>query len=237
MTVEDWHAVLAREPVGRLRHDQGGARAPARARLRAHRQHQLDRRRDRAVGQANYAASKSGLVRPHQDDGTGDCPQGDHGQLRRAGLHRHRHVRGGARDGSSRSIAKIAMQRAGRRPRGRARGCFLLEDDACYITGQVLGVTAGVDMQVGASRPSSTAAAAASSWRSTPPTTPPANAATRRGRQRVVLRRATGALRRPAPRRAARSAWTAAIGPEGAGIAGPLVPTRRWASRPRRPTS
>ena len=35
MTVEDWHKVLARQPVGRLLHVQAGARAHGRARHRA----------------------------------------------------------------------------------------------------------------------------------------------------------------------------------------------------------
>jgi hypothetical protein len=55
------------------------------------------------IGQANYAAAKSGLFGLTNSLALGDGPQGDHGQLGRARVHRHRdglgHARGGPGQG------------------------------------------------------------------------------------------------------------------------------------------
>ena len=62
MTDEDWDKVLARQPVGRVLHVQAGARAHDRARQRPDREHLARSSASTGnIGQANYAASKSGL--------------------------------------------------------------------------------------------------------------------------------------------------------------------------------
>ena len=232
MTVEDWHAVL--------RVNLSGAFYMTKAVL----EHLLERGSGRIVNiSSTVGETGSGRagqlrrlevrpVRPHQDDGTGDRPQGDHRQLRRAGLHRHRHVRRGARERDPADRREDPDAAPGRRPRGRARGVLPARGRrGLHHRPGPRASTAAWTCRWG-SRPSSTPPRAATWWPSTPPTTPLRATAT-----------ATWSSAPPTPAcsRRASSPSTAPRGAIGAGLRdrargrrhrGPLV--LRGAGHPRR---
>ena len=79
-----------RQPVRRVRDDQGGARAHDRARLGPHRQHQLGDRRDRQRRPSQLRRVQGRAVRADQEPGAGDGAPRHHRQRRLAGLHRDR---------------------------------------------------------------------------------------------------------------------------------------------------
>ena len=111
------------------------------------------------IGQANYAASKSGLfgltktlareaalpprpVRQAHRSGR----RGAHRQHGHAGLHRHRDARAHPGQGDGEAPSQIPLGRLGK-PEEVARVVhFLAADASSYITGQVWGVNGGMDM-------------------------------------------------------------------------------------------
>ena len=111
------------------------------------------------IGQANYAASKSGmfgltttLAREAaqtlaKEDKLHDNGLGRDRELRGARVHRDRHDQRPARRRSSRRVKKqIPLGRMGR-PEEIARVVhFLCADASSYITGQVFAVNGGMDM-------------------------------------------------------------------------------------------
>ena len=111
------------------------------------------------IGQANYAASKSGLFgltkslakeaifqlnragRPRRRRDRADRQRG-HPRLRR-----HRHAGRHARQGAGPDPRADPAGRARARPEEIARVvCFLAADESAYITGQIWAVNGGMDM-------------------------------------------------------------------------------------------
>ena len=158
MTDEDWYKVIAVNLSGAFFMSQ--AALP----------HMIERGSGRIVnissiigeigniGQANYAASKSGLFGLDQDAGArGGLPARAGGQARR-GRHRHhrQHGRAGVhRDRDGRAVPEKVLERikaqipVGRlgRPDEIARVVhFLAADQSSFITGAVLSVNGGMDM-------------------------------------------------------------------------------------------
>ncbi len=146
MTVEDWHAVL--------RVNLSGAFYMTKAVL----EHLLERGSGRivnisstvgetgAVGQANYAASKSGLFGLTKTMALETARKGITVNCVAPGYTDTDMFAAVPENVIQQIVAKIPMQRLGVGREVAHAVCFLLEDDASYITGQVLGVNGGVDM-------------------------------------------------------------------------------------------
>ena len=110
------------------------------------------------IGQANYAASKSGLFgltkslakeaifqlnRAATPAGRRDRANRERGHPR---LHRHRHAGHHPGQGDGQDPGQIPLGRLGK-PEEIARViCFLAADDSSYITGQIWAVNGGMDM-------------------------------------------------------------------------------------------
>ena len=99
------------------------------------------------AGQANYAASKAGLIGFAQGAGARGGVARHHGQRRRAGADRDRHDARDHRAGAQVDwAAQIPLRRLGTPDDVAAAVCFLASDEASYITGQVLAVNGGMYM-------------------------------------------------------------------------------------------
>jgi 3-oxoacyl-(acyl-carrier-protein) reductase len=146
MTVDDWHAVL--------RVNLSGAFYMTKAVL----DHMIDRGSGRIVnissvvgetgniGQANYAASKSGLFGFSKSLSLEMAKRGITVNCVAPGFIDTDMVAGVPPDVLAGVIEKIPAGRLGR-PEEVARAvCFLLDDDSGYITGSVLAVNGGLDM-------------------------------------------------------------------------------------------
>jgi acetoacetyl-CoA reductase len=146
MTVEDWHAVL--------RVNLSGAFYMTKAVL----DHMLERGFGRivnisslvgetgSVGQANYAASKSGLVGLTKSLALETARKGITVNCVSPGFIDTDMVAAIPQEVLDKFIANIPMRRLGH-PREIAHAVrFLLQDDAAYITGSVLAVNGGMEM-------------------------------------------------------------------------------------------
>jgi NAD(P)-dependent dehydrogenase (short-subunit alcohol dehydrogenase family) len=146
MTVEDWHAVL--------RVNLSGAFYMIKAVL----EHMIGRSFGRIVnissvvgstgniGQANYAASKSGLFGLTKSLALETARKGITVNCVAPGFVDTEMVAAVPREVLDRFIADIPMRRLGR-PQEIAHAVrFLLQDDAAYITGTVISVNGGMEM-------------------------------------------------------------------------------------------
>ena len=123
MTEDDWDAVLARAPAGRVPDEPRGAGAHDKAGwgriVNLSSTSALGNR-----GQANYAAAKAGMQGFTKTLAIELGKFGDHGQRGRARLHRHRDDaadRRAGRDGASRSSKRLGPPRRRSRASGRRR--------------------------------------------------------------------------------------------------------------------
>ena len=99
------------------------------------------------AGQANYAASKAGIIGFTKSVAREVASRGHHGERGRAGLHRDRHDRSHDREGArGRASAAIPLGRVGRPEDVAGAALFLVSDAAAYVTGQVLAVDGGFHM-------------------------------------------------------------------------------------------
>ena len=146
MTVEDWHAVL--------RVNLSGAFYMTKAVL----EHMIGRNHGRivnissvigetgSVGQANYAASKSGLFGLTKSLALETARKGITVNCVAPGFIDTEMVAAVPKDVLDRVIATIPMRRLGRPEEIAHSVLFLLHDDAAYITGSVLSVNGGIEM-------------------------------------------------------------------------------------------
>src|ERR1700736_441964 len=146
MTVEDWHAVL--------RVNLSGAFYMTKAVL----EHMIDRRFGRivnissvigetgSIGQANYAASKSGLFGLTKTLALETARKGITVNCVAPGYIDTEMVTAVPKEALDRVITNIPMRRLGR-PHEIAHAVrFLLQDDAAYVTGSVVSVNGGMEM-------------------------------------------------------------------------------------------
>ncbi len=102
-------------------------------------------------GQANYSAAKAGIQGLAKTLAIELGPFGDHGQLRRAGLHRDGHDgadgrparRAPSTTSRRRSPRQMPLQRVGQPDDVAGVIAFLCSDDAAYVSGQVIYVRGG----------------------------------------------------------------------------------------------
>jgi acetoacetyl-CoA reductase len=146
MTVEDWHAVL--------RVNLSGAFYMSKAVL----EHMIDRGHGRivnissiigetgSIGQANYAASKSGLFGLTKSLALETARKGITVNCVAPGFIDTEMVAAVPKEALDRVIANIPMRRLGRPDEIAHAVRFLLEDGAGYITGSVLSVNGGLEM-------------------------------------------------------------------------------------------
>jgi NAD(P)-dependent dehydrogenase (short-subunit alcohol dehydrogenase family) len=146
MTVEDWHAVL--------RVNLSGAFYMSKAVL----EHMIGRGYGRivnissiigetgSIGQANYAASKSGLFGLTKSLALETARKGITVNCVAPGFIDTEMVAAVPKEALDRVIANIPMRRLGRPEEIAHAVRFLLEDKAAYITGSVLSVNGGMEM-------------------------------------------------------------------------------------------
>jgi acetoacetyl-CoA reductase len=146
MTVDDWHAVL--------RVNLSGAFYMTKAVL----EHMIGRGFGRivnissiigetgSIGQANYAASKSGLFGLTKSLALETARKGITVNCVAPGFIDTEMVAAVPKDALDRVIANIPMRRLGRPAEIAHAVRFLLQDDAAYITGSVLSVNGGMEM-------------------------------------------------------------------------------------------
>ena len=146
MTVEDWHAVL--------RVNLSGAFYMTKALL----EHMIDRGFGRivnissvigetgSIGQANYAASKSGLFGLTKSLALETARKGITVNCVAPGFIDTEMVAAVPKEALDRVIANIPMSRLGRPEEIAHAVRFLLQDDAAYITGSVISVNGGMEM-------------------------------------------------------------------------------------------
>ena len=142
--------------VGRDHGDQPQARVPAReggaarddeGAPRPHHPDRLGGRRERQPGPGQLRGGQGGAGRLHQVARAGSRQPQHHRQLRRAGLHRHRHDEGARRRAARRRCsAQIPLGRLGT-PDDIAHAVpFSPRREAAYITGATLHVNGGMYM-------------------------------------------------------------------------------------------
>ena len=146
MTVDDWHAVL--------RVNLSGAFYMTKAVL----DHMIGRDFGRivnissiigetgSIGQANYAASKSGLFGLTKSLALETARKGITVNCVAPGFIDTEMVAAVPKEALDRVIANIPMRRLGRPAEIAHAVRFLLQDDAAYITGSVLSVNGGMEM-------------------------------------------------------------------------------------------
>ncbi len=146
MTVEDWHAVL--------RVNLSGAFYMTKAVL----EHMIGRSYGRivnissvigetgSIGQANYAASKSGLFGLTKSLALETARKGITVNCVAPGFIDTEMVAAIPQEALDRVIGTIPMRRLGRPEEVAHSVLFLLHDDAAYITGSVISVNGGIEM-------------------------------------------------------------------------------------------
>src|ERR1700680_3740654 len=146
MTVEDWHAVL--------RVNLSGAFYMSKALL----EHMIGRGFGRIVnissiigepgniGQANYAASKSGLFGLTKSLALETARRGITVNCVAPGFIDTEMVAAVPKEALDKVVATIPMRRLGRPEEIAHAVRFLLQDDAAYITGSVISVNGGMEM-------------------------------------------------------------------------------------------
>ncbi len=146
MTVDDWHAVL--------RVNLSGAFYMTKAAL----EHMIGRGFGRivnissiigetgSIGQANYAASKSGLFGLTKSLALETARKGITVNCVAPGFIDTEMVAAVPKEALDRVIANIPMRRLGRPAEIAHTVRFLLQDEAAYITGSVLSVNGGMEM-------------------------------------------------------------------------------------------
>jgi 3-oxoacyl-(acyl-carrier-protein) reductase len=146
MTIDDWHAVL--------RVNLSGAFYMTKAVL----EHMIERGSGRIVnissviadigniGQANYAASKSGLFGFSKSLALEMAHRGITVNCVAPGFVDTDMVAGIPKDVLDGVIERIPVRRLGRPDEVARAVCFLAEDDSSYITGTVLAVNGGLEM-------------------------------------------------------------------------------------------
>lgn len=146
MTVDNWHAVL--------RINLSGAFYMAKAVL----DHMLERRSGRIVnissvigqtgnvGQANYAASKAGLIGFTKSLALEVASKGITVNCVAPGFIETDMVAGVPQEALDKIIAKVPVGRLGNAGEIARAVQFLVDDDAGYVTGSVLSVNGGIDM-------------------------------------------------------------------------------------------
>ena len=98
-------------------------------------------------GQANYAASKAGVIGMSKIAGARGGEPGHHRQLRGAGVHRHRDDRQAERRAEGADPGADSGRADGRgRQRSRRRCCIWPVAEAGYVTGATLHVNGGMAM-------------------------------------------------------------------------------------------
>ena len=96
------------------------------------------------AGQANYAASKAGLIGFAKALAREVASRNITVNVVAPGLDRHRHDAGGRREGAARTGRRRFRSDGSARPTtSPRRSCFLASDEAAYITGHVLAVNGG----------------------------------------------------------------------------------------------
>jgi acetoacetyl-CoA reductase len=146
MTIEDWHAVL--------RVNLSGAFYMSKAVL----EHMIDRNFGRivnissiigstgSIGQANYAAAKSGLFGLTKSLALETARKGITVNCVTPGFVDTEMVAAVPKEVLDKIVAKIPMRRLGRPEEIAHAVRFLLQDSAGYITGSVLAVNGGMEM-------------------------------------------------------------------------------------------
>ena len=112
----------ADQPRRLLQHGQGVLPGNEGARLGPDRQHRLDQRPGRAVRPGQLRRGQERHPRLHQGAGAGRRALRHHRQRDRAGLHRHRHGRRGARDRCSRRSSPRSRSAGSATPRRSPAG-------------------------------------------------------------------------------------------------------------------
>ena len=96
-------------------------------------------------GQANYAASKGGIIAFTKSGGDRDRQVQHHGQRHRAWIHLHRDAGSDSGQRAGPDSAKIPMERFAK-PEEVAKAAAFLATDGDYITGQQLNINGGLYM-------------------------------------------------------------------------------------------